>query len=81
MPRTKRTSEPQPPKPHASGPSLTYARRIERGRPNVTLTLDEAINEALYALSERLAMPRSHVVEEAIRLLAAREKIKIIDKG
>jgi len=60
---------------------LTYARRIERGRPNVTLTLDEAINEALYALSERLAMPRSHVVEEAIRLLAAREKIKIIDKG
>lgn len=61
-----------------SGTSRTYAEREAAGRPNRVFALSTAIDEAIDTLNKKLGLrSRSKVVSEGVRLLAAREKIKI----
>ena len=50
-----------------SGTSRTYAERKASGQPNVTLSLEQAVVDALQLLAEADGTTKSQVVRKAIK--------------
>ena len=55
-----------------SGTTLTYAARLDGGRPTISVTATTATIELMRALGTRLNLNRSALIELAIREFAKR---------
>lgn len=61
-------------KKNRSGTSRSYAERVAKGRPNVTISLPNETIELLAELQEHHGLSRSAVIDLAVREFAKKRR-------